>query len=148
MTGMASHVTVTGHCLCGAVRFSGRAVEPAVVACHCTMCQRQATGPFMVVDCLPGTLTIDGEPNVTYYKSSDLARRGFCKLCGSALFWRSTDGRFEAVSAGALDDKSGLRLVREVFIDEKPAYYGFANDTKRMTGAEYFASIASVPRSD
>lgn len=102
----------------------------------------------MVVDCLPGSLTIAGEPDVTYYKASDLARRGFCRVCGSALFWRSTDGRFEAVSAGAIDDKSGLRLAREVFIDEKPGYYGFANETKRMTGAEYFASIATAPKSD
>ena len=143
-----ANVTVTGHCLCGGVRFSGEAAGPQVVACHCTMCQRQASGPLMVVDCLPGTLTIDGEANVTYYKASDLARRGFCKVCGSALFWRSTDGRFEAVSAGALDDKSSLTLAREVFIDEKPGYYGFANDTKRMTGAEYFASIAIASKSD
>lgn len=102
----------------------------------------------MAVYCIPGSLSIAGESSVTYYKSSDWARRGFCKACGSVLFWHSLDGRFEAVSAGALNDKSGLRLAREVFTDEKPSYYGFANHTQGMTGAEFLAFVADTPKSD
>ncbi len=30
----------------------------------------------------------------------------------------------------------------QVFIDQKPAYYEFANQTKNMTGAELFAMYA------
>ena len=32
-------------------------------------------------------------------------------------------------------------LEHQVFIDEKPDYYSFANETKNMTGAEIFAQF-------
>ena len=46
-----------------------------------------------------------------------------------------------ALSAGALDDQSRLALTTEIFIDEKPLYYAFANETKKMTGAEVVAAF-------
>ena len=46
------------------------------------------------------------------------------------------------VSAEAFDDRDGYRLHQQIFIDEKPAYYDFANKTHNMTGAEVFAAFA------
>ena len=46
------------------------------------------------------------------------------------------------VSPCALDDQSGLKLTGQVFIDEKPDWYAFANETRNMTGAELFAMFA------
>ena len=39
------------------------------------------------------------------------------------------------VSAEAFDDTSGFAFTSQIFVDEKPAYYDFANKTKSMTGA-------------
>ena len=33
-------VSLTGGCLCGAVRFTAEADDDGIVACHCTMCRR------------------------------------------------------------------------------------------------------------
>ena len=45
-------------------------------------------------------------------------------------------------SAEAFDDRSGYTFTRQIFIDDKPPYYEFANKTHNMTGAEVFAAFA------
>ena len=46
------------------------------------------------------------------------------------------------VSAEAFDDRNGYVFTSQIFIDEKPSYYEFANRTHNMTGAEVFAAFA------
>mgnify|MGYP000675211619 CR=1 FL=1 len=36
-----------------------------------------------------------------------------------------------------------LKIIHQIFIDEKPAYYCFANETHNMTGAEVFAQFGA-----
>jgi hypothetical protein len=38
-------------------------------------------------------------------------------------------------------DSQHLVLDHQVFIDEKPAFYAFANPTRNLTGAEAFAQF-------
>lgn len=58
------------------------------------------------------------------------------------LFWRSRIGGIDVVSAGAINDKSALRLDHEIFVEAKPGYYSFAGNAKCMTGAEFLAEVA------
>lgn len=44
--------------------------------------------------------------------------------------------------AGLFNNNDGLLFDHQVFIDEKPSYYCFSNETTNMTGAEVFASYA------
>ncbi len=135
----------TGRCLCGAVVFKA---TPAphddgvhVDACHCGMCRRQIGGPLMAVT-TAGPVTVEDPTHLGVYRSSDWAERCFCKKCGSNLFWRMRDGSFTSVNAGAFDDTSDAKLTLEIFIDEKPGYYDFAGERKRMTGDEVLAAFA------
>lgn len=43
---------------------------------------------------------------------------------------------------GLLNTEGDIHFSHQVFIDEKPSYYTFANDTQNMTGAEVFAMFA------
>ena len=47
------------------------------------------------------------------------------------------------VPVGLFEDSSGLVCKGQVFVDEKPEYYEFANETKDFTGAEIFALYGS-----
>ena len=47
------------------------------------------------------------------------------------------------MSAEAFDDRGDFALTSQIFVDEKPAYYDFANKTKNMTGAEVFAAFGA-----
>lgn len=133
---MSDAAPKSGRCLCGAVRFSAK-IGPHVDVCHCGMCRRWSGGVFMAS--AGEDIAIEDEAALGVYRSSDYGERVFCKTCGSSLFWRMQDGSGAHVSVSALDDLSGLTFAQEIFIDEKPALYDFANETRRLTGAEFVA---------
>lgn len=139
---------ISGRCLCGAVSFTAVAHKDDVGVCHCHMCQRWAAGPFLARECDAASLSISGDEALGVYQSSAWGERCFCKRCGTVLFWRSCDGQNLAVSAGSLDDTSTLTLASEIFVDEKPAYYAFANETSKMTGPEFIAMMTAGDKKD
>jgi hypothetical protein len=128
----------TGKCLCGAVAVRATP-EPRVDACHCGMCRRWGGTAMMVLQCSSDAAFEGGE--VTRYRSSDWAERGFCPRCGTHLFYRFVPDDRYFVPAGLFDDQSGLSFESEIYVDRKPAYYDFAGDRKRQTEAEFLASI-------
>ena len=138
---MTAPKAMSGGCLCGTVRFTATPEGREIGACHCSMCRKWAAGPFLVLDCAD-TLTVDDPTHLGVYRSSDWAERCFCKVCGTPLFYKLIAQNMYFVSAEAFDDRSGYALKSEIFIDEKPAYYAFANKTHTMTGAEVFAAFA------
>ena len=80
---------LTGSCLCGAVRFRAPAPTLWCAHCHCTMCQRAHGAAFVTwVGVVASEVTIDDD-RLTWFASSDKAERGFCRDCGSTLFFRS-----------------------------------------------------------
>lgn len=127
----------TGSCLCGAVTITANNPGNKVGACHCGMCRKWGGGPYMEIDC--GTeVSFDGEENITVYGSSVWAERGFCKKCGSHLFYRLKESKQHMVSVGLFDDQQSFVFESQVFIDRKPSFYSFSNKTKNMTEAEIF----------
>ncbi len=131
----------TGGCLCGGVRFHLEKAIGNFGACHCDMCRRWAGGAFLARDC-GENVRFEGEENIGRYKSSDWAERGFCKTCGSNLFYFVIPSGIYIMSVGALDDPNGLEMKSQIFIDEKPDCYDFANKTKMITGEEVMAIYA------
>jgi hypothetical protein len=132
---------MSGGCLCGAVRFTATPKEHSVGICHCSICRKWTAGPFFAVEC-GGGVQFENSDNLSVYRSSEWAERGFCKACGTPLFYRLIGKDFYAFSAEAFDDRSDFKLTTQIFIDEKPAYYDFANKTQNMTGADVFAAFA------
>lgn len=137
---MGKNAKLNGRCLCGAVRFEATPLGHEMGVCHCGMCRRWSGGTFMAVEC-EGLQIVGEEPAI--YRSSDWGERGFCHKCGSSLFWRGVGGDRAAVSIHAFEDPDAFAFVSEIFVDEKPANYGFANDTKKMTGAEVIAAFTA-----
>jgi hypothetical protein len=132
--------SLSGGCLCGSVRFTATPANRDVGACHCSMCRKWTAGPFLVLDCAD-TLKIGDDANLGVYRSSEWAERAFCKQCGTSLFYRLIDRNFHFVSAEAFDQREGYALKAQIFIEEKPTYYEFANKTHNMTGPEVLAAF-------
>ena len=65
--------------------------------------------------------------DLAWYRSSDAAERGFCRVCGSSLFWRADRRDHVSIAAGSLDDSSGLRLAEHIFVADKAGYYELAD---------------------
>ncbi|WP_370335578.1 GFA family protein [Parvularcula marina] len=132
----------TGSCLCGGIEFTVTPGSDKVGACHCKMCRKVAAGPFMTIGCDSDFRVTTGEDMLGVFVSSEWAERGFCKGCGSPLFWRLRDGSMMQLSVNSLDDPGTLTFDHEVFIDHKPDYYSFAQKTHQMTEAEVLAAFA------
>ena len=91
-----------GSCLCGAVAVSAPD-QTEVAACHCGMCRRWGGGPLLAVHC-GHDVHISGTEQVTVFKSSEWAERGFCSRCGTHLFYRVVQGNEYIVPVGLFGD--------------------------------------------
>ena len=56
-----------------------------------------------------------------------MARRGFCRQCGSLLFWQAHDEDTLNVSLGAFDGPTGLTMQNHIFVADKGDYYDIAD---------------------
>ena len=109
----------TGGCLCGAVRFSIQGALREITICHCAMCRRASTSVGAYTACAPDAIAISGA-KLRWYRSSPIARRGFCGKCGSQLFWEPSHGDHLSVSVGSLDDASTLPIGKHIFVAQDP----------------------------
>ena len=135
---MSQTLELKGQCLCGRIRVVARRASNSVGACHCKTCRRWGGGPFMEVHC-GQDVSLDGEEYLSLFDSSDWAERGFCRVCGTHLFYRIKESGEHMIPVGVFDDGSDLAFETQVFIDEKPGFYRFADETRNLTGAELFA---------
>ncbi len=135
--------TMNGGCLCGAVKFVAEVAHTDHSACHCGMCRRWSGGsPFFALRTTK--VDFEDEAQIGRFASSAWAERGFCKQCGSNLFYFLKPTSTFMMSAGAFDDPSELRLGREIFIDKKPPGYALEGTHPRLTEAETLAAM--MPR--
>jgi hypothetical protein len=80
---------------------------------------------FVGVNVRRSDLTVHGADKVTWYRSSEKVRRGFCSVCGSALFWDpNIEGyQYTSIAMGAFDPPTGVRLAKHTFVGDKGDYY-------------------------
>lgn len=128
-----------GHCLCGSVSFTTPDVRDIGV-CHCGFCRRWGGGPLLAVHC--GTdVTFTGAEHVSVYASSQWAQRAFCKRCGTHLYYQLLATREYIIPAGTFDGVD-FAMANQIYVDHKPPYYTFANQTPMFTEQEIIAQFA------
>lgn len=112
----------TGGCLCGGVTYTLRGPLRPVVACHCVQC-RKTSGHYVAATQVPAAdATVSGD-SLRWYRSSDIAERGFCSVCGSNLFWRRLGGDRLSIFAGTIDGATGLRMQSQLYAESAGDYY-------------------------
>src|ERR1700743_1523063 len=111
-----------GGCLCGTVRYQINGPLRPIVACHCTQCRKTSGHDVAATQCRRSDIRITGQ-TLTWFKSSAVAERGFCNLCGSNLFWRRFGNDNVSVWAGTIDGKTGLRMESQLHVESKGDYY-------------------------
>ncbi|WP_148864504.1 GFA family protein [Marinobacter fonticola] len=129
-----------GQCLCGAVEVQADRRDEIDV-CHCSMCRQWGGGPMMTVHCNKNS-RLTGLDHVTVYRSSEWAERGFCDTCGTHLFYKLKNSGDYIFPAGLFQKGMDFVMDSQIFIDRKPSYYAFANETPVMTEEDVFALFA------
>ncbi len=125
--------THTGGCLCGGVRYQVRGELRGVIACHCSQCRRTSGHHSAMTSAPDERLCVTAE-TLVWYRSSASAERGFCRVCGSNLFWRPHAQNRTSIAAGTLDAPTGIAIERHIFVAEKSDYYEIADALPKMAG--------------
>ena len=125
-------LTHRGACLCGAVTFHTRGKLRGVVYCHCQQCRRQSGHFVAATSSADADIDITGTESLSWYAASDEARRGFCRNCGSLLFWKRNASDRISIMAGALDRPSGLQGECHIFVADKGDYYEIDDSLPRF----------------
>ena len=124
-----------GGCLCGAVRYEVRGPLRDVINCHCGMCRRAHGGFGPHAKASKANITVTKSDGLAWYKTSDVARRGFCRECGSGLFWEPFDLDATGIIAGSLDAPTGLRTLGHIFVAEKADFYEITDGMPQYDGS-------------
>ncbi|MGD0502864.1 MAG: GFA family protein [Steroidobacteraceae bacterium] len=112
-----------GGCLCGGVRYRIRGALRDAIACHCTQCRRTSGHHAVMTSAASEDLMLISSRTLEWYRSSAAAERGFCRVCGSNLFWRPEGEGRTAITAGTLDSPTGIKLKEHIFVVDKGDYY-------------------------
>jgi hypothetical protein len=96
---------MTGGCACKRVRYSVRIENDDAYLCHCRMCQR-AIGTVSIAfkNVKKADVTWEAEPD--WYQSSPIARRPYCRECGTSLGFEFPDSANIDLTVGSFDDPS------------------------------------------
>ena len=140
-----------GGCQCGAVRYRIEGPLTNAHICHCRMCQKAAGNYFMpLANVQRGDFTLTrGE--ISWFQSSALARRGFCKDCGTPLIFDGLGSPHINVTLGGLDDPASVKPLRQLGVEAKAPWFGEldrlpAETTDEGGSAAELAKIAQTRR--
>lgn len=134
-----SEQTMTGGCLCGAVRYRVEGEARKFYHCHCERC-RKATGTGHASNILvaPGRLTFTaGEGALRSYKVPEAKRftNVFCTTCGGRLPRFVPETNFIVIPAGSLDGEPTIAPQARIFWASRAAWS--CSDDGLPTHAEY-----------
>lgn len=130
-------MSVTGGCLCGAVRFDVDGPLREVLLCHCSECRRWHGHVCAATRVARERLSFVSDRGLRWFDSpaSDAdARRGFCGECGSSLFWDAPGRATVSIAAGAIDEPTGLTTVAQIYVASAGDYYEVDPDLPRFEG--------------
>ena len=129
-----SKLEKTGECLCGGVRYRITGPLRPVVYCHCTQCRR-TSGHFVAATAVArDALEVVVDESLEWFASSEFASRGFCRRCGSSLFWLAEGRDYVSIMAGTLDESTGLKAVQHIYVNDKGDYYDLTDDLPKAPG--------------
>jgi hypothetical protein len=124
---------LSGRCLCGTVVFEAQRDRDHGDACHCGQCRRWSGNYWASVNVPFDSLKVKkGEDRLGWFRSSEKVRRGFCKECGSAMFWHADRHKDYAhriaIGLGAIDEPTGVKITEHIFVADKGDYYEITDE--------------------
>ena len=123
-----SRPETAGGCLCGGVRYRVSGPLRPIVYCHCSQCRR-TSGHFVAATAVAkDALVVVADDSLEWFASSEFASRGFCRRCGSSLFWLPKAEDHVSIMAGTLDESAGLKAVEHINAGDKGDYYKLTDD--------------------
>ena len=121
-------MSIKGSCECQGVVFELIGELRDVVFCHCSQCRKTSGHYWAATQVSKGNLNLIKATSLSWYDSSDKARRGFCSVCGSSMFYERKGIDKISVSAGSLEIPTSLDRMRHIYVASKGDYYDISDE--------------------
>tara|TARA_Y100000741_G_C17970206_1_gene443510 strand:- start:37 stop:444 length:408 start_codon:yes stop_codon:yes gene_type:complete len=128
-------LTKIAKCLCGGIKVKIKGKLRYVSNCHCSQCMKTHGNFASYTSCPENNLTFINKKTLKWYKSSKIAKRGFCSRCGASMFYKKYNSKNISIAAGMLNNPTNLKTNSNIFTHRKLDYYKL--DKKLATFAKY-----------
>ena len=123
---------VRGRCECGKVKFNVDTPRETITICHCSQCRRTSGHLWASTHAPYDRVEFLNDEGLEWFTSSDTAKRGFCKHCGSSLFYRMNDEDGIGIAAGCLESPTRMHLGKHIFVASKGDYYDISDEAPQL----------------
>jgi len=134
--------TMSGGCQCGRVRYTAQVADDEAYLCHCRMCQR-ATGGVSIAFKNLAKAEVAWDHGPDWYASSPVAKRPFCRECGTPLGFAFDESERIDLTVGSFDDPSPFYPTENFGIESKHAAW---EDTSHLPGVKVTEHPAAIRR--
>jgi hypothetical protein len=128
--------TITGGCLCGAVRYTAEADPTSATVCHCRDCQKFTGSAFAALVLAPKeSVRVEGTLKTfsSIGGSGKPILRHFCPECGSSIAEEpGTRPGMLILTVGTFDEPNAARPAREIFRDDALPWVEVHGDIPRF----------------
>ena len=115
--------TYNVNCLCKGVDFKISGFMRSVINCHCIQCSKTHGNFASYTATLENNIIYKTKKTLKWYKSSKLAKRGFCNKCGASIFFKRNNSKNISISAGLFKNPTNLSTKAHIYISNKRDYY-------------------------
>ena len=134
---MTDKQTYKGSCLCGAIQFVAHGPSKWCAHCHCSLCRAAHGAGYVTWAGFEQTqVNINNDTDqLCWFESSVGAQRGFCRNCGSSLFFRSRKWPGELhIALGCIHDEIDRQPQANVFFDRHVNWMPIDKTLKNVSG--------------
>ena len=129
--------TMTGGCMCGAVRYETTGESLKVIHCHCQSCRKHnGAAAVTLAGFKVDQVEFSGDER-KIYESSPGVGRAFCGKCGTPLTWEgdsSHRGPIIEFHISTFDNPSVLVPTAHAFHSERIPWFDIADNLPRYEG--------------
>ena len=129
---------LTGGCQCGAVRYALYAPPERQHLCHCRMCQKAVGNVFAALAPVRRRDFAWTRGTPAIYRSSSVAERGFCPICGTPLSFAYVKSEWLDVTIGSLDQPERVPPLLHYGVESRvPWLHDIAGLPEKVTGEDH-----------
>tara|TARA_Y100000590_G_scaffold413241_1_gene508894 strand:- start:247 stop:633 length:387 start_codon:yes stop_codon:yes gene_type:complete len=110
-------------CLCGGVKIKVQGTLRHINNCHCSQCMKTHGNFAAYTACPEENIKFINKNTLKWFKSSVVAKRGFCSNCGASIFYKRYKSKNISISAGMFQNPTKLKAQANIFVKGKMDFY-------------------------
>ena len=111
------------NCLCGGVKIKIKEKLRHVINCHCSQCLKTHGNFAAYTSCSEDRIDFINKKTLKWYRSSKIAKRGFCSNCGASIFYKLLKSENISIAAGMFHNPTKLKTHSNIYTKGRLDYY-------------------------